>query len=145
MKMRFRGARSFCCATAFPKINTEWMSTSCASVFAGGISKHSPLLRLLRLALPPVSNIFKLFLNMAAADVQDVSTERSGGWGGRRRENCISMFWECQLWCTNYISNNRHQELKALPKQKAKGKKNIKSRNYYLWNGIKHLESTANS
>lgn len=39
----------------------------------------SPLLRLLRLALPPVSNIFKLFLNMTAAGALDVPTEKSEG------------------------------------------------------------------
>lgn len=42
------------------------------------LRRDSPLLRLLRLALPPVSNIFKLFLNMTAADALDVTTENSG-------------------------------------------------------------------
>lgn len=43
--------------------------------------------------------------------------------GGEKRELHLNVLRECQLWCTNYISNNRHQELKALPKQKARGKK----------------------
>lgn len=60
------------------------MSTSCASIVecVTVCRRHqltdSPLLRLLRLALPPVSNIFKLFLNMTAADALDVTTEKSG-------------------------------------------------------------------
>lgn len=65
--------------------HTEWMNTSCASI-VGCVTvcrRHqktdSPLLRLLRLALPPVSNIFKLFLNMTAADALDVTTEKSVG------------------------------------------------------------------
>lgn len=40
-KVRFRGARSPCCATGFPKINAEWASASRASPFAGGISKQT--------------------------------------------------------------------------------------------------------
>lgn len=49
-----------------------------ASLFVAGIkAADSPLLRLLRLAFPPVSSIFKLFLNMAAADAPDCATEKS--------------------------------------------------------------------
>lgn len=57
--------RFFSGAAALPKINPQ---NERSPGVRQRLQTHSPLLRLLRLALPPVSNIFKLFLNMAAAD-----------------------------------------------------------------------------
>ncbi|KAG8008752.1 hypothetical protein GBF38_010365, partial [Nibea albiflora] len=54
------GVTTFCALTGRCVIVSGWHQKT-----------DSPLLRLLRLAFPPVSNIFKLFLNMTAADALD--------------------------------------------------------------------------
>lgn len=65
-------------------MNTSCASTvGCVTVCRRHQKRDSPLLRLLRLALPPVSNIFKLFLNMTAADALDATTEKPVGGGQR--------------------------------------------------------------
>lgn len=76
--------RLFSGAAGLPKINPQ---NERSPGVRQRLQTHSPLLRLLRLALPPVSNIFKLFLNMAAADGRTDGRDYGKIWG--KRQNCI--------------------------------------------------------